>query len=238
MIEIKELTKHYLLGGQEVRALDGIDMTIPNGEFLRIVGSSGSGKSTLLNLIAGLDTPTSGSISTPFGELATMTDKQRSRWRSEYIGMVFQSFNLINHHNALYNVGLGLLFKDAPSDERQKAAIAMLTRLGMAERLHHKPADLSGGEQQRVALARALVKKPTLLLADEPTGNLDRENALQIESLLADLNREGLTVVVVTHDPEFALSHAHRTLHLSFGKQSSEETHRSLDTQETSYDPA
>jgi putative ABC transport system ATP-binding protein len=223
------LRRVYHLGGQEVRALDGIDLEIGRGEYLRTVGASGSGKSTLLNLLAGLDRATAGRIETPMGDLSSLSRRELARWRSAHVGMVFQSFNLIAHLTALQNVELALLFTPIAREERRPRASAQLALLGLADRLHHRPADLSGGEQQRVALARVLVKNPQLLLADEPTGNLDQENAAQMALVLAELNRRGMTVVLVTHDPALAAGDAHRTIRMSYGKLTGETTHRQAD---------
>lgn len=226
MIRATNLHRVYRLGGQEVRALDGLDLEIGRGEYLRTVGASGSGKSTLLNLLAGLDRTTAGRIETPVGDLAAISSHDLAMWRSRHVGMVFQSFNLIAHRTALQNVELALLFAGIARDERRERAVAQLTELGMADRLHHRPADLSGGEQQRVALARALVKNPELLLADEPTGNLDQENAARMARVLAELNQGGMTIVLVTHDPTLAAGDAHRTIRMNYGKVTGETVHR------------
>jgi putative ABC transport system ATP-binding protein len=226
MLRIENLSRIYRLGGQEIRAVDGVSMEVREGEYLRVVGASGSGKSTLLNLLAGLDHPTAGRVDTPLGDLGAMSRSELARWRSEQIGMVFQTFNLIAHRTALQNVELGMLFAGVPRRERISRATVMLEQLGLADRLNHRPADLSGGEQQRVALARALVKRPRLLLADEPTGNLDHENADQIAESLAARNREGITVILVTHDAELASADVHRTIRLSYGRIAEETVHR------------
>lgn len=199
-------------------AVNGVEFSLERGEFLAIVGASGSGKTTLLNLIGGLDRPTSGEIITEYGSLKDMNAKNLARYRADYIGMVFQSFNLIHHRSALANVELALYFTTLSAKERRSKAQNILDRLGLGERLNHKPDDLSGGEQQRVAIARALVKNPRLLLADEPTGNLDRENSERICSLISDWNREGGTVVLVTHNLELAEKYAHRILKMDYGR--------------------
>lgn len=209
--------------------MDGIDLQIGRGEYVRVVGASGSGKSTLLNLIAGLDRATAGRIETPIGDLSSLSGHELALWRSRHVGMVFQSFNLIAHRTALQNVELALLFTPIAREERRQRASAQLALLGLADRLHHRPADLSGGEQQRVALARALVKDPQLLLADEPTGNLDQENAAQMARVLAELNRSGMTIVLVTHDPALAAGDAHRTIRMNYGKVTGETIHRQTD---------
>jgi putative ABC transport system ATP-binding protein len=217
-LNIKLLCRFYKRGEHEVRALDGIDMSMNRGDFLAVVGSSGSGKSTLLNLIAGLDEPTSGHILFDNIDLNGMNRRQLATHRAHRVGIVFQSFNLFAHLDAVENVALALLFTGTPRSERRSRASAMLERLGLGDRLDHHPSDLSGGEQQRVAIARALVKKPDLLLADEPTGNLDQTNSAQIADLLTELNSEGLTIIMVTHDEAMARSHAHRTIRLHYGK--------------------
>jgi putative ABC transport system ATP-binding protein len=213
-----DLRRHYHTGPQNVRALDGIDLDIGRGEFLGIVGSSGSGKSTILNLLAGLDTPTSGSIELEGRPFSQMTRRELAAYRAHSMGMIFQSFNLISHYTALQNVETALYFNDTPANERRALAEKALAGLGLADRLMHKPADLSGGEQQRVAVARAIVKKPRILFADEPTGNLDYENSEQIAALLSQLNREGLTILMVTHNRELAERCAHRTIRMHYGR--------------------
>ncbi len=213
-----DLCRHYSRGPQTVRALDGVSLTIGRGEFLAIVGSSGSGKSTVLNLLAGLDTPTSGSIDLCGAPLSMMSGKQLASYRARSVGMIFQSFNLISHYSALQNVETALYFGDSSPRERRRLAEEVLAELGLGERLSHTPSDLSGGEQQRVAVARAIVKKPEILFADEPTGNLDYENSLQIATLLTKLNREGLTIVMVTHNRELAHECAQKTIRMNFGR--------------------
>jgi len=217
-IETRDLCRYYRRGPSEVRAVDGVSLTVGRGEFLGITGASGSGKSTVLNLLAGLDTPTAGSITFDGIALGGLSRRDLARHRAHRIGMVFQSFNLIAHRTALANVELALLFDDTPRDQRREGAIAILEQLGLGDRLDHRPADLSGGEQQRVALARALVKKPQLLLADEPTGNLDLDNSHQIASLLSDLNSQGLTIVMVSHDLQLTRSCVTRTVTMHYGR--------------------
>jgi len=212
------ICRYYHRGPQEVRALDGVSLAVERGEFLGIVGSSGSGKSTLLNLFAGLDTPTSGSVELEGVPLATMMRRQLAAYRAHKVGMIFQSFNLISHYTAQQNVETALYFNGTPPKERHRRAAEVLEQLGLGERMTHRPADLSGGEQQRVAVARAIVKKPETLFADEPTGNLDFDNAQQIASLLTSLNHDGLTIVMVTHNLEMAQACAHRTIRMQYGK--------------------
>ncbi len=217
-IETANLCRHYKRGTSTVKAVDGVDLQIYQSEYLAIVGSSGSGKSTILNMLAGLDTPSDGTVHVDGTNLFKMSRKEIASYRADKIGMVFQSFNLIPHHTALYNVEMALFFDDTPKDERIAKATAMLESLGLGERLDHKPSDLSGGEQQRVAVARALVKNPTVLFADEPTGNLDQENTNQIAKLLKDLNKKGITIVIVTHDLPFAKENADRIIRMDYGK--------------------
>jgi putative ABC transport system ATP-binding protein len=213
-----DLCRYYRRGPQTVRALESASIAISRGEFLGVVGSSGSGKTTLLNLLAGLDTPTSGTVEFDGTPLPTLSRRQLASYRARKVGMVFQSFNLIAHYTALQNVETALYFNNTPPKERRRLASAILEQLGLADRLTHRPADLSGGEQQRVAVARAIVKRPDLLFADEPTGNLDFENAQQIVTLLTGLNRDGLTVVMVTHNLELAQKHTHRTIRMQYGR--------------------
>ncbi|MBP1636616.1 MAG: transporter-related protein [Acidobacteria bacterium] len=218
MIDATNLSRVYRLGGQEVRALDGVDLAVGDRDFVAIVGASGSGKTTLLNLLAGLDRPTAGEILTPDGPLGEMTPKRLARYRRERVGMVFQTFQLIPHLAARQNVEMALMFGGVPRAERERRALEALERVGLAARAHHRPADLSGGEQQRVALARALVKDPSLLLADEPTGNLDRENAERIAEWMVEWHRQGRSVLLVTHDAALAARCAQRVVRLRYGQ--------------------
>jgi putative ABC transport system ATP-binding protein len=213
-----DLCRYYRRGPQEVRALDGVTLDVGRDEFLGLVGASGSGKTTLLNLLAGLDTPTSGSVELGGVALTSMTRRQLASYRAYQVGMVFQSFNLISHYTALQNVETALYFNGTPPRERRRLAGLVLEQLGLADRMMHRPADLSGGEQQRVAVARAIVKKPKILFADEPTGNLDHDNAGQIAGLLTQLNRDGLTIVMVTHNLEMAEQLTHRTIRMQYGR--------------------
>jgi len=221
-----EVSRHYRSGPEAIRAVDQVSLTLGTGDFLAVVGSSGSGKSTLLNLLAGLDTPTAGHIEVDGRALSVMDRRGRAQYRGRDVGMVFQSFNLISHLTALQNVELALYFNDTPRRKRRDQAEAILGRLGLAGRIHHRPADLSGGEQQRVALARALVKGPRVLLADEPTGNLDSDNARMIAELFSELNRQGLTVVLVTHDLALASRYARRVARMHYGKLQEDQADR------------
>jgi len=213
-----DLCRYYKRARHEVRAVDRVSLGIERGEFVAVVGASGSGKSTLLNLLAGLDRPTGGHIEVGGERLDRLSRRELSRYRARKVGMVFQSFNLLPHHTALKNVETALFFDGTPRGERRGRAHEMLVRLGLGDRLGHRPGDLSGGEQQRVAMARALVKRPEVLFADEPTGNLDEENARAIIDLLIELNGEGLTVIMVTHDVDMAARVAKRTLRMHYGQ--------------------
>lgn len=199
------LARRYKMGDTSVDALRGVDLEIARGEFVALVGPSGSGKSTVLNLIGGLDRPSEGEIWIDGVELSASDEKALTRHRRQHVGFVFQSFNLLPRLTAEENVALPLMFGGVAENERRARARELLERVGLAERLTHRPTQLSGGEQQRVAIARALVGQPALLLADEPTGNLDTTTGVEIMHLLKELNQEhGLTLLVVTHDPEVA----------------------------------
>lgn len=217
-ISTTDLCRFYRRGPHVVKALDAASISIARGEFLALVGSSGSGKTTLLNLLAGLDTPTSGVVEFAGVPFSRMSRRELSAYRAHKVGMVFQSFNLIPHYTALQNVETALYFSNVTPKERTAMASAVLEQLGLADRITHRPADLSGGEQQRVAVARAIVKKPEIIFADEPTGNLDFENAGQISSLLLSLNKAGLTIVMVTHNLEMAQQYSHRTIRMQYGR--------------------
>lgn len=217
-VQTDQLSRHFQLGPNLIRAVDGVTLSIERSEFVALVGSSGSGKSTVLNLLAGLDTPTSGRIVVDATPLDSLTRRQLARYRATQVGVIFQAFNLLGYHTALANVALALYFDGTPRTERESKARRILDRVGLSDRLDHKPADLSGGEQQRVAIARALVKEPSILFADEPTGNLDEENSQQVMSLLAELNGLGLTIILVTHDLALARQYAQRVVRLHYGK--------------------
>ena len=218
LVNIRQLTKHYTRGKQSVEVLHGIDLDIPRGDFVALMGPSGSGKTTLLNLIGGLDTPTAGSVSVAGRRIDQFSGGELARWRAEHVGFVFQFYNLLPVLSAQKNVELPLLLSKMGSAERAKRAQVALTLVGLADRAGHKPSELSGGQEQRVAIARALVTDPTLLVCDEPTGDLDRKTADEILGLLQVLNREhGKTIIMVPHDPK-AAEFASRTVHLDKGQ--------------------
>ncbi|HEX6570482.1 MAG TPA: ABC transporter ATP-binding protein [Steroidobacteraceae bacterium] len=206
------------MGDTTVRALDGVTLAVEPGEFVALLGTSGSGKSTLLNLVAGLDHPTEGSLRVFDEDLSQMDRKALSLHRRKNVGIIFQSFNLVPSMTALENVTLAMMFAGVVRAERERRASALLEAVGLGERQHHRPKELSGGEQQRVAIARALSNDPRILLADEPTGNLDSRTSSEILRLLQDLNaRDRRTIIMVTHDPALAAKYAHRTITLLDG---------------------
>ena len=219
ILQTRDLCKTYQKGSVQVKALQGISLTVGEGEFVSIVGRSGSGKSTLLNLVGGLDTATSGQIQIHDIELTRMKRSELALHRRNTVGMVFQSFNLIPSRTALENITLALAFGGVPRRERKPRAKDILTRLGLEDRIDHKPGELSGGEAQRVAIARALANNPKILLADEPTGNLDSRTSAEIVELLHNLNRNNkVTVLMVTHDEASASNVSHRIFQLLDGK--------------------
>jgi len=217
-LRIRDLCRFYGRGGHTVRALDGVTLDVQRGEFLALVGASGSGKTTLLSLLAGLDTATSGTVEVDGTLLGSLSRKELARYRAQKAGMVFQSFNLLGHYSAVQNVETALYFTGTPRSERRRRAEEVLAQVGLIDRDSHLPAHLSGGEQQRVAVARAVVKEPEILFADEPTGNLDLENATQIVELLSRLNKGGLTIVMVTHNVVLARRYAHRSVRMHYGR--------------------
>lgn len=204
MIELRGISKVYGRGEAEVRALDGVDFTVAEGDFIAVMGPSGSGKSTTMNIIGCLDTPTAGQYRLMGQEVGRFDRDQRALLRRNFLGFVFQGFNLLSRTTALENVELPLVYQGVPPDERRARALAALDKVGLAARADHQPSQLSGGQQQRVAIARAIVTRPKLILADEPTGNLDTARSREIMELLAGLNREGMTVLMVTHEAEMA----------------------------------
>jgi putative ABC transport system ATP-binding protein len=223
MIEVNDITKVYRLGEEEVHALDGVNLKIDRGELVAIMGPSGSGKSTLMAILGGLDVPTSGSYSLDGRQVEKMNDNQLADIRSRQIGFVFQQFNLLPRTRAIENVMLPLMYSGVRGRQRLEMARSALERVGLAERMNHKPNQLSGGQQQRVAIARAIVNNPAILLADEPTGNLDSKTGSEIIALFQKLHQEqGQTVIFVTHDP-FIAQHTQRIVHLADGKICSDE---------------
>jgi putative ABC transport system ATP-binding protein len=216
MIEIRDLVKVYEMGDVQVRALDGVSVDVDHAEFVAIMGPSGSGKSTLMNLIGCLDTPTSGTYRLNGQEVSRLDDDELARIRNKEIGFVFQTFNLLSRASALENVEVPLVYAGVPRQERHRRAKEMLEQCGLGDRTHHQPNELSGGQRQRVAVARALVNRPSILLADEPTGNLDSRTGEEIMLLFDELNRNGNTIVLVTHEEDIA-RHAHRTVRLRDG---------------------
>ncbi|MFH0914774.1 MAG: ABC transporter ATP-binding protein [Chloroflexota bacterium] len=220
MIHLKDITKTYYLGTRELEVLKGVNLKVEKGEMLAIMGPSGSGKSTLLNILGCLDIPTAGSYELEEREVSRLNSRELARVRSQKIGFVFQTFNLLPWLSALANVQLGLRYAGGGNSHRAQEA---LTKVGLAERVRHRPTELSGGEQQRVAIARALVKNPPIILADEPTGNLDSRSGAEIISILTSLHAEqGITLVVITHDLDVA-HHCQRIIHISDGQIAREE---------------
>ena len=223
LVSFTSVTRSYGEGGGLVRALAGVDLDINRGEFIAIMGPSGSGKSTAMNIIGCLDRPTSGSFRFLGVEVNGLTQDQRALLRRNFIGFVFQGFNLLNRTTAIENVELPLIYRGMARHERRERAMEALHLVGLADRENHTPGELSGGQQQRVAIARAIVTDPLLLLADEPTGNLDTQRSQEIMELIARLNEErGITVVMVTHEPDMA-AHAHRIIHFVDGRIASDE---------------
>jgi putative ABC transport system ATP-binding protein len=219
LIETKEVSRTYQMGTTQVTALDQVTMGIGEGEFVSIQGTSGSGKSTLLNLLGGLDRPTSGEVFFDSQALGPLTKKQMARYRRHSVGMIFQNFNLIPTMTAAENVTLALAFGGMRGVERRERATSLLERVGLSDRMDHRPSEMSGGEQQRVAIARALANSPRVLLADEPTGNLDSTRARELLSLLREMvERDRLTVLLVTHDHELASSYSDRIIMMKDGK--------------------
>jgi len=219
LIETREVSRHYQMGTTKVVALDSVTVAVEEGEFVALLGTSGSGKSTLLNLIGGLDSPSEGEVFFDGRSLAPFTKREMARYRRHSVGMIFQNFNLITTMTAAENVELALAFGGLAGRERAERARELLERVGLGERRVHRPAELSGGEQQRVAIARALANRPRVLLADEPTGNLDSTRARELLSLLGEMvAQDKLTVLMVTHDRDLATQFADRTIQMRDGK--------------------
>ncbi len=218
LIQCRQLTREYRKGANTIRPLDRLDLDVPRGDFLALMGPSGSGKTTLLNLIAGIDQPTEGSLTIDGVDLATLSRNRLAAWRSKHVGYIFQLYNLVPVLTAYENVELPLLLHDLGRRERHERVSEALVRVGIADRHDHFPRQLSGGQEQRVAIARAIVSDPAIIVADEPTGDLDKPSALAVMELLQSLNQElGKTIIMVTHDPGTA-AFAKRTLHLEKGR--------------------
>jgi putative ABC transport system ATP-binding protein len=222
LIKLQNITRQYRMGDQTVHALQGIDLQIERNEMIAFIGASGSGKSTMMNIVGCLDRPSSGEYWLNGREVATMSSDDLARVRNQEIGFIFQSFHLLPRASALDNVAQPLIYRGVPLRERLALAERALQRVGLGTRLHHRPNELSGGQRQRVAIARALVGKPSILLADEPTGNLDSATSLEIMDLIREVHAEGQTVVMVTHEPEIA-EQCQRIVRLRDGKVVSDE---------------
>ncbi len=221
IIKTQGLKKIYQMGEEQVKALDGIDIELGRGEYVAIMGPSGSGKSTLMNLLGCLDTPSEGEYWLNGQPVSTLRDDELARIRNKEVGFVFQTFHLLPRYNALENVQLPLVYSNVPREERLARAKQTLQEVDLSDRMHHRPNELSGGQRQRVAIARALINRPSILLADEPTGNLDSNTGREILNLFERLHSNGHTVILVTHDPEVA-SHANRIIRLRDGRVESD----------------
>ncbi len=222
VIKLVNITKVYQMGAEEVHALRGVSLEIARNEYVAIMGQSGSGKSTLMNIIGCLDTPTAGLYELNDVNVSDMNDNELAKIRNKEIGFVFQTFNLLARSDVLHNVELPLIYGGVGSSERKRMAREALLRVGLGDRMTHKPNELSGGQRQRVAVARALVTRPSILLADEPTGNLDSKTGEEIMGLFEDLHREGNTIILVTHEADIA-AHAHRVVRIHDGKIESDQ---------------
>jgi putative ABC transport system ATP-binding protein len=221
VISLKNITKNYQVGTQAVHALQGVDLTIMKGEYVAIMGPSGSGKSTLMNIIGALDTPSGGQYVLNGTDVSVMIDDKLAEIRNKEIGFVFQTFNLLPRYSALENVVLPLVYGGVPKAERIERGEKALANVGLTDRMEHKPNELSGGQRQRVAVARALVNRPSIILADEPTGNLDTKTSIDIMRLFGEIHAKGNTIILVTHEEDIAL-HAHRIVRLRDGKVESD----------------
>jgi putative ABC transport system ATP-binding protein len=217
IINIENITRLYEVGAEEVRALDGVSLAIGKNEYVAIMGPSGSGKSTLMNILGCLDTPSSGTYLFKNIQVSDMSDNQLAEIRNREIGFVFQTFNLLPRSDSLHNVELPLIYAGIPSAKRKEMAMNALVSVGLGDRVHHKPNELSGGQRQRVAIARALVTQPAIILADEPTGNLDSKTGEDIMTVFSEIHRQGNTIILVTHE-EYIAEHANRIIRLRDGK--------------------
>lgn len=222
LIKVEDIHKIYNPGENEVRALDGVSLEIQRGEFVAIVGHSGSGKSTLMNMLGCLDTPTSGHYFLEGKDVSSLSDDQLSEVRNKKIGFIFQGFNLIPNLDAVGNVELPLIYRGLGKQRRRRIAVQALTKVGLGRRLKHRPSELSGGQQQRVAVARAIAAQPPIILADEPTGNLDSRSTVEIMNILKELHKNGRTVIVITHDDDIA-AQARRVIRIMDGQVESDD---------------
>jgi putative ABC transport system ATP-binding protein len=222
LIRLQKISRRYQMGTETVHALREVSLEIQRGEYVAIMGPSGSGKSTLMNLVGCLDSPTSGTYELNGTDVSQMDDNHLAEVRNREIGFVFQTFNLLARSNAFHNVELPLIYSGMGSDERKRIALEALAQVGLADRVHHRPNELSGGQRQRVAVARALVNRPSILLADEPTGNLDSKTGTEIMALFEELSRTGNTIILVTHEEDIA-RHARRILRIRDGLIASDE---------------